>query len=65
MAQKQTRKLLPMLLIGAGVILLGMYVLLLVNGGKPSIGMLIVGIVDLLVGMILSGRAKAVKPHKP
>jgi hypothetical protein len=40
-----------------GVVLLLMYAVLAFGGGRPSIGMLVVGIVDLAVGLVLLRRA--------
>jgi hypothetical protein len=59
MAKKETQKIMSGLMIVVGVILIGMYAVLAMNRARPSSGMLVVGIVDLLVGAVLLRRARA------
>jgi hypothetical protein len=59
MAKNKINKPLAVLMVVIGVVLLGMYVVMMMSGGKPSIGMLVVGLVDLFVGIVLLGRAKS------
>ena len=59
MAYKGMQKLFAGLLIVVGIVLLCMYTLLLINGGRPYGGMFVVGMVDLVVGFVLLRRAKA------
>lgn len=59
MAKSEKQKILAGVLIAVGVVLLGMYLVLGANDGKPSNGMLVVGLVDIIVGAVLFGRARA------
>ncbi|HEX8472930.1 MAG TPA: hypothetical protein VF666_02770 [Pyrinomonadaceae bacterium] len=58
MANIGARKIFFILMVAAGIVLLGMYAILKVNGGRPSSGMLVVGVVDLVVGLVLLRRLK-------
>jgi uncharacterized protein (DUF983 family) len=57
-AKNNAQKTIGGIMLVIGFILLGMYLLLLLNGARPSAGMLIIGIVDLVVGLTLLRRAK-------
>ena len=59
MAKIGTQKLFPIFLIAIGIVLLGMYAVLAAAKSKPSAGMLIIGAVDLMVGIVLLRRAKS------
>jgi hypothetical protein len=58
MANIGARKIVFILMVLAGVVLLLMYAILRLNGGRPSGGMLVVGMVDLVVGLVLLRRLK-------
>jgi len=58
MAKRRAQKIFAVFLIVVGIVLLGMYALLVAGRGRPSAGMLVVGIVDLVVGFVLFGRAR-------
>ena len=51
------RKPLAIFIIAFGVVLLLMYAVLAFGGGRPSGGMLVVGLVDVGVGVVLLRRA--------
>ena len=59
MRNKKMQKIFAGLLIGVGIVLLCLYGLLMMNGGRPSAGMFIIGVVDLVVGAVLLRRARA------
>ncbi len=59
MGRTGTRKPLAIFILVIGVVLLLMYAVLAFGGGRPSVGMLVVGIVDLTVGLVLLRRAAA------
>ena len=58
MAKPKAQKLFAGFLIAVGIILVCLYVVLVAGRGRPSAGMLIIGIVDLVVGFVLLGRAR-------
>jgi hypothetical protein len=51
------RKPLAIIILAVGVVLLLMYAVLFFGGGRPSGGMLVVGLVDVGVGVVLLRRA--------
>ncbi len=51
------RKPLAIIILVIGVVLLLMYAVLALSGGRPSGGMLVVGLVDVGVGVVLLRRA--------
>ena len=57
MAKIGARKTLAVFVLAFGVVLLLLYAVLLFGGGRPSGGMLVVGLVDLFVGAVLLKRA--------
>jgi hypothetical protein len=57
MGKNGARKPLAIIILVIGAILLLMYAVLAFGGGRPSIGMLIVGVVDVVVGAVLLRRA--------
>lgn len=57
MGKNGARKPLAIVIIVFGVVLLLMYAVLMFGGGRPSAGMLVVGLVDLFVGSVLLRRA--------
>lgn len=59
MTKTGMQKLFAGLMVVAGIVLLVMYAMLWVNKATPSIGMLVVGLVDLVVGVVLMRRALA------
>jgi hypothetical protein len=59
MTKTGMQKLFAGLLVVAGIVLLVMYAMLRVNKAGPSNGMLVVGLVDLFVGVVLLRRAMA------
>lgn len=52
------RKILAIVVLAFGVVLLLMYAVLAFGGGRPSGGMLVVGLVDVSVGVVLLRRAR-------
>lgn len=59
MARARIGKPFALAIIAFGVVLLLMYGGLTLAGGRPSLGMFVVGLSDLTVGIILLRRAKA------
>ena len=59
MADKKMQKIFAVFLIVAGIVLLCLYGLLTMNRARPSGGMFIIGVVDLVVGAVLLRRARA------
>ena len=57
MGRTGARKPLAIFIIAFGVVLLLMYAVLVFGGGRPSGGMLVVGLVDVGVGVVLLRRA--------
>ena len=57
MGKTGARKPLAIIILVIGVILLLMYAVLAFGGGRPSPGMLVVGLVDLFVGSVLLRRS--------
>lgn len=57
MGKTGTRKTLAIFILAIGVVLLLMYAVLAFGGGRPSGGMLVVGLVDVGVGVVLLRRA--------
>jgi hypothetical protein len=51
------RKPLAIIILVIGVVLVLMYAVLAFGGGRPSAGMLVVGLSDLVVGTVLLRRA--------
>ena len=60
MGKTGARKPLAIFILAIGVVLLLMYAVLFFGGGRPSSGMLIVGLVDVGVGVVLLRRASRV-----
>ena len=60
MGKTGARKPLAIFILVIGVVLLLMYAVLFFGGGRPSVGMLIVGLVDVGVGVVLLRRASRV-----
>jgi hypothetical protein len=59
MGNKKVQRIFAGLLIVVGIVLLCLYALLMMNGGGPSGGMFIIGVVDLVVGSVLLRRVRA------
>jgi hypothetical protein len=59
MTESGIQKIFAGILIAVGVVVLGMYLVIGANDGKPSSGMLVVGVVDIVVGAVLFRRARA------
>lgn len=57
MSKPGTRKPIAIIILVIGVVLLLMYAVLAFGGGRPSPGMLVVGLVDVGVGVVLLRRA--------
>ena len=57
MSKAGSRKFIAIFMVIIGIILLGMYAVLFFFGGRPSAGILTVGLVDLGVGVVLLRRA--------
>ncbi len=57
MGKMGARRPLAVFIIAFGVVLLLMYAVLAFGGGRPSGGMLVVGLVDVTVGVVLLRRA--------
>lgn len=58
MGKVGARKPLAIFIVAFGVVLLLMYAVLAFGGGRPSVGMLVVGLVDVVVGVVLLRRAR-------
>jgi len=58
MTNKKMQKGFAVFLIVVGLVLLCLYGLLMMNGARPSGGMFVIGVVDLVVGSVLLRRAK-------
>lgn len=61
MAQSKNRAVIGAVVLVLGIILLGMYAVLTFAGGRPSIGMLVVGLSNTVVGTVLIRRTLAAR----
>jgi len=61
MTKSSTQKFFAGLLIVVGVVLLAMFAVIRASRGNPSNGMLVVGLVDLIVGIVLLKRANSMQ----